>query len=81
MHKEEIQNLLSTFGFAETLNKTLNGVNITHMMHSSEKLKKLVEYNIDSLGMVNVIWGFDFTSDLAMIENTADFETWLNKQL
>lgn len=81
MHREEIENLLSDFGFAETLNRTLNGLNIIHMMHRSEKLKKFVEYKIDPLGMVNAIWVFDFTSDMVVFENTADFETWLNEQL
>lgn len=79
MHREEIQNLLSHFGFAETLNKTFNGVNITHMMHRSDKLKKLVEYNVDHLGIVNVIWAFDISADLSMIENIVDFEVWLSK--
>jgi hypothetical protein len=78
MHREEIQNLLSNFGFAETLNKPLTGINVTHMMHRSDKLKKLVEYKIDPLGMVDIIWGFD-SSDLVMFENTVDFEIWLNK--
>ena len=79
MHREEIQNLLSTFGFVETMNRTLEGVNTTHMMHRSDKLKKFVEYYIDPFGIIKAIWAFDSTDDLSMIENTVDFEIWLNK--
>lgn len=79
MHREEIQNLLSHFGFAETLNRTLEGANTTHMMHRCDKLKKLVEYYIDPLGVIKSIWAFDSTSNLSVFENTVDFEVWLNK--
>ena len=76
MHREEIQNLLSAFGFAETLNKTLSGVNITHMIHRCDKLNKFVEYRIDPFGMVKLLWVFDSAADLVVFENTTDFETW-----
>ena len=79
MHREEIQNLLTHFGFAETLNRTLEGVNTTHMMHRCDKLKKLVEYYIDPLGVIKSIWAFDSASNLFVFENTVDFEVWLNK--
>jgi len=79
MSKEEIQTLLSDFGFEETLNKTLEGINLTHMMHRCPKLRKFVEYYIDPLGIIKFIWGFNLDDDLSMIENTVDFEIWLNK--
>lgn len=79
MSKEEIQNLLSSFGFEETLNKTLKGVNSVHMMHFCNKLKKFVEYYIDPLGIIKSIWGFTKEHDLSVFENTNDFEIWLKK--
>ena len=79
MFKEDIQNLLSDFGFEETLNRTLEGLNLTHMIHCCSKLKKLVEYYIDPFGIIKSIWGFNIGNDLSMLENTADFEIWLNK--
>ena len=79
MSKEEVQTLLSDFGFEETLNKTIEGINLTHMMHCCSKLRKLVEYYIDQFGIIKSIWGFNLDDDLSMIENTVDFEIWLNK--
>ena len=79
MSKEEVQTLLSDFGFEETLNKTLKGINLTHMIHCCSKLRKLVEYYIDQLGVIKSIWGFNLDDDLSMIENTVDFEIWLKK--
>ena len=79
MHKEEIQNLLSIFGFAETLNKTLNGANTIHMMHSCFEHRKFVEYYIDPLGTIKSICAFDDTDNLSVFENTVDFEVWLKK--
>ena len=79
MSKEEIQTLLSDFGFEETLSKTVEGINLTHMIHCCSKLRKLVEYYIDQLGVIKFIWGFNLDDDLSMIENTVDFEIWLKK--
>lgn len=79
MSEEEVQTLLSDFGFEETLNRTLEGINLTHMMHCCTKLKKFVEYYIDPLGIIQSIWGFNIESDVSMIENTVDFEIWLKK--
>ena len=79
MFKEDIQNLLSDFGFEETLNKTLEGINLTHMIHFCSKLRKFVEYYIDPLGIIKSIWGFNLDDDVSMIENTVDVEVWLNK--
>lgn len=79
MFKEEVQTLLSDFGFEETFNKTLEGANLTHMMHCCSKLRKFVEYYIDSLGIIKSIWGFRLDDDVLMIENTVDFKIWLNK--
>ena len=79
MFKEEVQTLLSDFGFEETFNKTLEGANLTHMMHCCFKLRKFVEYYIDSLGIIKSIWGFRLDDDVLMIENTVDFKIWLNK--
>ena len=78
MHREEIQNLLSDFGFAETLNRTLKGINTTHMIHRSEGLRKIVEYYIDPVGIVKSIWGFSGET-LSVIESSSDFEIWLKK--
>ena len=47
MSKEEIQTLLSDFGFEETLSKTLEGINLTHMIHCCSKLRKLVVQHIN----------------------------------
>ena len=77
MLKEEIQNLLSDFGFIETLNRPLEGLNTTHMMHCCAKLKKFVEYYIDPLGIIKSIWGFNIENDLSCFENAIDFELWL----
>jgi hypothetical protein len=79
MSKEEVQTLLSDFGFEETLNKTIEGINLIHMMHCCSKLRKLVEYHIDPLGIIKSIWGFNLDDGLSMIENTVDFEIWLKK--
>ena len=76
MHREEVQKMLVSFGFSETLNRTLEGVNKTHMIHCCEKLKKFVEYYVDPLGIVNSIWGFN-DDNLSRFENTGDFEGWL----
>lgn len=79
MFKDDIQNLLSDFGFEERLNRPLEGLNLTHMIHFCSKLKKLVEYYIDPLGIIESIWGFNIGNDLSMLENTTDFESWLKK--
>ena len=78
MRREEVQNLLSNFGFAEALNRKLEGINTTHMMHRCESLKKIVEYYIDPAGMVKSVWGFG-GDNLSLFENPSDFEGWLKK--
>ena len=80
MHKEEIQNLLFNFGFAEAMNKTRSGNNSIHMIHRCDRLKRLVEYHVDNLGLIKFIWAFDYIAGLDMIENVDDFEIWLNKE-
>ena len=78
MLKEEIQLLLSNFGFCETLNKPLHGVNTTHMMHTCYESKRFVEYYVDPTGKIKSICAVR-ENDFDIFENTGDFETWLKK--
>lgn len=76
MLKEEIQSLLASSGFCETLNR--NSSCTTHMMHYSSCLKKLVEYYVDRVGVIRSLWGFQEDS-IIMFENKNDFELWLKQ--
>jgi len=78
MLKEEVQTLLSGFGFYETLNKPLHGINTTHMMHRCNERNTFVEYYIDPQGKIKSIFTMQ-ENDFNVFENTSDFETWLKK--
>lgn len=78
MRREDIQNMLSVLGYSETLNKEITGANKCHMMHVSGKLRRLVEYYADRVGLVKLIWGFA-DDDIFLFENMEDFRDWLNK--
>lgn len=77
MHREDLQKILAGFGFAETLNKTLEGLNITHVIHFSERLRKLVEYYVDPVGIIKSVWGI-WDNGAEIMENLPDIELWLN---
>lgn len=78
MRREDIQNMLSVLGYSETLHREIAGANKCHMMHVSDKFRRLVEYYADQVGLVKLIWGFA-GDDLFLFENMEDFENWLNK--
>ena len=75
---EEIKNILTQFGFAETLNKTMEGPKLTHMMYSSLTPKKVVEYSVDTLGIIDFVWAY-MDDGLKLIDTMSDFEVWLNE--
>ena len=77
MHREDIQNMLAGFGFSETLNRTIEGINITHVIHFSERLKKFIEYYVDPVGLIKSVWAI-WDNGVEMIENLPDIEIWLN---
>lgn len=79
MKKEEIQSLLTQFGFSVTLNRGFGKINRTHMMHATTGGKRLVDYYIDeALGSVREIYVYN-GNDLDRLEDTESLETWLNK--
>lgn len=80
MHKKEIEEMLSTFGFVESMNKPLSGRKTTHVIHRCDKPKKLVEYYIDQMDMINRIWAFNVLEEcLLLFENPNDLKNWLEK--
>lgn len=77
MRKDDIENLLNRFGFLVTLNKSMAGINVTHMMHRGTTMKKFVEYYVDdALNTIKSVWAFDI-DDLKLFENLSDLEIWL----
>ena len=79
MRKEMIQDLLVRFGFAETLNKVMLGVNLAHVIPvNPDGAGRLVEYYADPAGIVRAIWVFDMgPQSVGLIESVPDFEIWL----
>ena len=79
MKKDEVQKLLEQFGFSVTLNRTLEGVSRTHMIHTLVSQKKLVDYYVDeALGLVSQIFGFSYINDsMDSIEDVQTLEIWL----
>lgn len=77
MKKEEIQNLLTEFGFSVTLNRGIERINRTHMMHTHLGGKELVDYVVDEkFGSIREIYAWN-GYDLTMLEDTASFKNWL----
>lgn len=75
---EEIKNILSQFGFAETLNKVMGCTKITHVIHSCPTPKKIVEYYADNLGIIDFVWAY-VDGELKLIDSMSDFEIWLKR--
>ena len=70
--------MLSVLGYSETLNREIAGAHRSHIIHVSDKFRRLVEYYADQVGLVKLIWGFA-DDDLFLFENMEDFRDWLNK--
>lgn len=81
MKKEEIQSLLSQFGFSVTLNRGFDKINRTHMMHAAAGGKRLVDYYIDeALGSIREIYLYS-NDEMHRVEDTLSFEDWLKAEL
>lgn len=81
MKKEEIQNLLTQFGFSVTLNRGFDKVNRTHMMHTLAGGTRLVDYYIDeNLGSIRKIFLYS-ENNLECVEDVVSLETWLRAEL
>ena len=79
MRKDDVQKLLEQFGFSVTLNRALEGVSRTHMMHTLASGKKMVDYYIDeAVGMISQVFGFSY-DDCSMdrFEDEQTLEIWL----
>lgn len=79
MKKEEVQKLLEEFGFSVSLNRALEGVSRTHMIHILASRKRLVDYYIDeAVGLVSHVFGFCCENDtMDSFDDVQTLEIWL----
>lgn len=80
MARKEIEELLNRFGFTQTLNQRVGGLNIRHVMQYKVPVKRLVEYYLDEvLDTVKAVWVFN-GDVLDCIENVSDLANWLGQE-
>lgn len=79
MHNDEIQGLLTRFGFSVTIDKKIGETTQRHMIQvCGSETTRLVDYVIDEAkNSTKTIWAYTKES-LKCIENVQDLESWLN---
>ena len=79
MHKEEIQEMLSKFGFSIALNKEIGTTGLIHIIHRGTTIGELVEYTLEeATDMIKNVWMFR-GDGIDRAETTTELEIWLGK--